>query len=164
MILSGHSRNEAFRRLQTLYQTDQQIQDRCHKHHYYFNILPCLYINDINFEDAKTIALMSNALATAESDIERANVYRCMRDIGKSKQDIEVFGKKCEKSNRSRIHAYSYLNDNGSMVQALDAFELGQDESAIIKRIALWIGNIRKKHPELTHAHEEELYDRLLRR
>ena len=122
-VLAGHSRNEAFRRLRELYSTDPQIKQRCRTHNYYFETLPCLYINDINFEDAKTIALMSNALATAEMDVERANVYRCMKKIGKTSQEIESFGRKCEKSNRARIRSYAHLAENGLATDTLYRFE-----------------------------------------
>jgi len=123
-VLAGHSRNEAFRRLREIYSTDPQIQQWCHVHNYYFETLPCLYINDVNFEDAKAIALMSNALATAEMDVERANVYRCMKDIAKNNHEIEVFGRKCEKSNRSRIRSYANLAESGLATDALYRFEL----------------------------------------
>lgn len=135
-ILAGHSRNEAFLRLRELYKTDTQIQERCHTHDYCFDELPCLYVNDINFEDAKTIALMSNALATAEMDVERANVYRCMAEIGKTHQEIESFGRKCEKSNRYRIRAYSYLAENGMATDALYRFDTGNEQNYILKRLS----------------------------
>jgi hypothetical protein len=53
--------------------------------------LPSLILNDIDFDDAKMVALMSNALATAETDVERADVYRHMRMMGRDKKSIEEF-------------------------------------------------------------------------
>jgi len=38
-------------------------------------------MDNISFEDAKFIALMSNALATIESDTERAEIYRSFRQL-----------------------------------------------------------------------------------
>jgi hypothetical protein len=71
-----------------------------------------MIMDDITFESAKFIALMSNALATIESDTERAEIYRSFRQLGESKKFIEEFGRKCEKSNRPRIESYSFLNPN----------------------------------------------------
>lgn len=48
-------------------------------------------MDDINFEDAKTIALISNALATIETDVERAEIYRAFRELGKNKKYIIDF-------------------------------------------------------------------------
>lgn len=163
-ILSGHSRYEAFKRLSTTYKDHEQVKKFFDQYQYDFTQIPALVMDDVNFEDAKFIALTSNALATIETDTERAEIYRSFRQLGKDKKFIEEFGRKCEKSNRSRINAYSYLNPDGMLVQFLDMFVNNTDESTIIKRIAIWIGNIRKKHPELTNAHEEELFTRLMRK
>jgi len=161
-VLAGHSRNEAFRRLREIYDTDPQIQQWCHIHNYYFDTLPCLYINDINFEDAKAIALMSNALATAEMDVERANVYRCMKKIGKSNHEIESFWRKCEKSNRSRIRSYAHLAENGLATDTLYRFEMWADQTIVIKRIAYRLGELRRKHHDVSDIHEKELFDWLM--
>lgn len=189
VILAGHSRNEAFNRLDMIYKDKMNefsktvkneihelcemykydyktlpsiVQTWCKKHDYYFDKLPCLFIHNISFDDAQTIALMSNALGTAETDIERACVYRQMRISKKTWEEIEIFGKQCEKNNRSRIKAYSYLNPNGKMTCALDAFEKSRDDRTILEKIAIRIGNIRKKHPDLSDLHEDEIYSWLL--
>jgi hypothetical protein len=173
VILAGHSRTEAFYRLSMIYQDrmhelSKEVQDelhelcemykceykalpyivqtRCKKHDYYFDKLPSLFIHDISLDDARTIALMSNALASAETDIERANVYRCMRETKRTIQEIDLFGRICERSNRSRVRAYSFLNPDGLAISSLDRFESNQDESHIIKRIARWIGHLREKN------------------
>ncbi len=160
-ILSWHSRYEAFKRLSTQYKDHKQVKKFFEQHQYDFTHIPALVMDDVSFEDAKFIALTSNALATIETDTERAEIYRSFRKLGKNKKFIEEFGRKCEKSNRSRVDAYSYLNPDGMMIQLLDMFANNTDENAIIKRIAVRIGNIRKKHPELSNTHEEELYTRL---
>jgi hypothetical protein len=188
-ILAGHSRYEAFCRLDKIYNDDMKnlapdvlqeiknrcntnqydiktlpslVQERCKSHDYYFSTLPSLYIQDMTFEDAKTVALMSNALASAETDVERANVYRFMKNSMKHSREIESFGKKCEKANRARIRSYSYLAANGLAMDTLDAFESGEDSNTIIKIIARWVGELRRKMPEISDTHENELFDRLL--
>jgi hypothetical protein len=90
-VLAGHSRYEAFKRLSTTYKDDLDVQTYCKQHNCDFNNLPSLILNDINFEDARMVALMSNALATAETDVERSDVYRHMRMMGKEKKHIEEF-------------------------------------------------------------------------
>ncbi len=161
-VLAGHSRNEAFTRLSTKYKDDAQVQAYCEKHNCNFEELPSLILNDIDFDDAKMVALMSNALATAETDIERANVYRQMRIMERDKKSIEEFGKKCEKSNRSRIRSFSYLAPNGVATDMLYAFETGADSNYIVKRISYRVGELRRKNSEISDTHENELFDRLL--
>jgi len=158
-ILWWHSRYEAFKRLSTQYKDNEKVQRFFEKHHYDFTKIPSLIMDDIQFNNAKSVALMSNALATTETDTERAEIYRSFRQLERDSKKIEIFGKKCEKSNRPRIQSYSWLNPNGNMMQSLEAYETGIDDSNIIKRIGLWIGNARKQHQELTNAHEEELYN-----
>jgi hypothetical protein len=94
------------------------------KHGYDFGQIPSLIMDDINFDNAKFVALMSNALATVETDTERAEIYRAFRQLGKDKKFIDEFGKKCEKLNRPRINAYAHLNPNGGMTQTLESFEV----------------------------------------
>jgi hypothetical protein len=55
--------------------------------------------------------------------------------MGKTKLFIDEFGKKCEKGNRSKIFAYSYLNPNGMMIESLERFEENSDDNSILKRI-----------------------------
>ncbi len=161
-VLAGHSRHEAFKRLSTTDKGDLDVQAYCKKHNCHFDELPSLILNDIDFEDAKMVALMSNALATAETDVERSDVYRHMRTMGKDKRYIEDFGRKCEKSNRSRIRSFSHLAPNGMAMDMLYAFETGEDSNYIVKRIAYRIGELRRKNHEISDIHESELFDRLL--
>jgi len=161
-VLAGHSRYEWFKRLSWIYANDSDVQNYCTKHNCHFDDLPSLILNDIDFEDAKMVALMSNALATAETDVERASVYKQMRIMGKDKKSIEEFGRKCEKSNRSRIRSFSYLAPNGLAMDMLYAFETGEDSNYIVKRIAYWIGELRRKNLDVSDIHERELFDRLL--
>jgi hypothetical protein len=160
-ILAGHSRHEAFKRLSSEYKDHPMVQEFFVRYGYDFSHLPSLIMDDIKFEDAKFTALVSNALATIETDTERAEIYRTFRCIGKDAKFIEAFGRMCEKSNRSRVKAYSFLNPNGHVTQLLERFESGQDDNIIIKRIALWIGHLRQKYPQLSDLHEDELTDRL---
>lgn len=161
-VLAGHSRHEAFKRLSTTYKDDLDVQTYCKQHNCDFNNLPSLILNDINFEDARMVALMSNALATAETDVERSDVYRHMRIMGKEKKHIEEFWKTCEKNNRSRIRALSYLASNGLAMDTLYAFETGEESNHVIKKVTHRIGELRRRTPEVSNVHENELFKRLL--
>lgn len=161
-VLSWHSRLEAFSRLSTQYKDHDMVKQIEKKFNFSFSSIYWVVMDNITFDDARFIALMSNALATIETDIERADIYRTFREIGQKNKFIEEFGRKCEKSNRPRIDAYSFLNRNWLALQALESFESNQDDSNIIKRICLWIWNIRKKYPELSDLHENELTQWLL--
>jgi len=145
----------------TEYSNNFYVQEFLKKTGYYDSI-PGLILQDANFDDAKFISLLANTLASLETDTERAEVYRSYRRMGKTKSFIDELGKKCEKSNRSKVKAYSYLNPNGMMIEALERFEEGQDDNSILKRIGLWIGDARIKFPELSDLHENELFEWLV--
>lgn len=161
-VLAGHSRFEAFKRLSAQYEDHDMVKKFIEMSGRGFDRVFSLIMDDIHFEDAKFIALISNALASVETDSERAEIYRSFRQLGKDKSFIEQFWKKCEKSNWPRIRAYSYLDPDGRMISLIDAFEANHDDGIIVKRISTWIGNLRMKNPELSHFHEHELFDRLL--
>lgn len=170
-ILAGHSRYEAFVRLaaicsdpvkrfelEAVYAHRPQLL-QFFRNYDWFQKIPALIIDDVHFDRAKLIALMSNALATVEMDSERAEIYRSFRMLNRSSKEIEEFWKRCEKNNRPRIRAYSHLNPDGKILDLVDAFERNQDDSAIVKRIASWIGNARIKETDLSDLHESELFD-----
>ncbi|MFZ2150596.1 MAG: hypothetical protein WAZ12_04165 [Candidatus Absconditicoccaceae bacterium] len=161
-ILGGHSRYEAFKRLSTEYVNHPNVLKFIDDKGYGFDKIFSMIMDDICFEDAKFIALMSNALSTIESDTERAEIYRNFRQLGKDKKFILEFGKKCEKNNWPRIEAYSFLNPNGMIINTLDSLETNTDDVNIIKRVAKWIGAFRSKYPEISDIHEVELFRRLI--
>lgn len=161
-ILSWHSRYEAFKRLSTEYKDYPKVIEFQKKTWYDFGNILCMIMDDISFHDARMISLISNALATIESDTERAEIYRNFRQLWQNKKFIGEFWRRCEKNNRPRIEAYSYLNPDGDVIGSLDIFENNTDEIHIIKRIAKWIWLLRMKHPELSDIHENELFDRLI--
>jgi len=163
-VLAWHSRLEAFIRLSTEHKDHPKVYEIEKRFNFSFASINSIIMDNISFDDARFIALMSNALATIETYTERAEIYRTFRDIGQKNKFIEEFGRKCEKTNRPRIDAYSFLNRNGLAIQSLENFENNHDDSSIIKRIALWIGNIRKKHRALSNLHEGELTEWLLQK
>ncbi|MFA5747485.1 MAG: hypothetical protein WC872_00055 [Candidatus Absconditabacterales bacterium] len=167
-ILAGHSRYEAFFRLNEISKNPNdknylKVKEFIKKTGYDFSKILGIIMEDIHFNKAKFIALMSNALASSETDVERAEIYRSFRNIGENTKFVEDFGIKCEKSNWRRINAYSYLNPNGKMIGVVEQFELGEEDNHTIKKIAYRLGNLRKKYlNEISDLHEKELCDRLL--
>ena len=60
------------------------------------------------------------------------------------------------------MRSFSHLAPNGMAMDMLYAFETGEDTNYVIKRISYWIGELRRKNPEISDIHEGELFDRLL--
>lgn len=150
VVLSGHSRTEAFTRLAAMGYNE-------------FRRIPAKIIEATQAQ-ARRIALESNTLATRETDSERAAYYRALRDQeGLSPADVDEMAKQNEGSNARRIIAYSYLNPRGKAFATLKAME-GRDDTSQenIKNVANWIGTARQRFPELSNMHEDELYNWLI--
>lgn len=149
IVLSGHSRFEAFNRLVKL-------------GHDEFAKIPAKVFRG-SFEEAQELALNSNTLSTKESYTERANYYRDLRLKGASLSELVKLSKQNEGRDSARILAYSFLSKSGIVLAALQALEAAEDTSRNnILTIAQWIGNTRLKFTELTDFHEKELYEWLI--
>lgn len=148
-ILSGHSRLEAFTRL-------------CNSGQQRFCRIPAKVI-EVSAAEAEEIALRSNTLSTKETDTERAMYYRKQLMAGAAARAVMETARKNEGTNAARIVSYAYLHPYGKTFTALEALESGDPTSqTIIRAIAQWIGEARMKFPQLTDAHENELYDWLV--
>ena len=82
IVLSGHSRTEAFNRLSAMGMSD-------------FDRIPAKII-EVSKEEARRIALESNTLSTRETDAERAGYYRMLRDQGADGADVDQQARKNE--------------------------------------------------------------------
>ncbi len=152
-ILSGHSRTEAFKKL--------SMQDRTAQGKG-FDKIPAKEFNG-TFDEAREFALNSNTLSTKESDFERANYYRNLRLTGTPEKDIREKVKESEGRDANRIYAFSFLSPDGKTIAALKSLERGETQSrAQLQSVAAWIGKARATWPQLTTAHENELYDWLV--
>jgi len=149
-ILAGFSRLEAFRRLNAAGATAQGKG---------FARIPAKILKNVALKTAKTVALESNTLSTKETDQERATYYRNLRQEGVPEKAILEQIRKNEGRNWTNVFAYTYLNQNGRAWQIMKQFGESEDTSATLaKTLSKWIGTARKQFPELTHAHENELY------
>jgi hypothetical protein len=149
-VISGHSRLEAFNQTGGTVEIDGRS----------FAKIPAKVVTSMIIDDIREIALNSNTLGTKESYTERANYYRTLRELGKTKKEINKKAKETEGSNASRIIAFSYLNPNGKAFGTLERLEPALDSN--IRNAAKWLGLLRNKYEQLTNAHEDEVWDWLL--
>jgi hypothetical protein len=157
-VLSGHSRSEAFRRLAA----DGATADGRN-----FEKIPAKIFNG-TFEQAKELALNSNTLSTKETDLERANYYRERRNklqstgakVGETKKRLLELARKNEGKNATKIIYLSYLNPRGVVVDAVTATSDGASvDKNRVAVMAEWVGHLRYDFPQLTDAHEVELFE-----
>ena len=146
-VLAGHHRFEALKRLK-------------HKN------VPVKFANDDYPTEADAIRYakeISNANLTLEEPYERAAIYRKYRDEGYSEKEIND-KVALEGKNRSYILNLSCLNPKGATMSTLVQFSQTQSKSDKneIERVADWIGQARRNAPELTDAHEKEMFDFLM--
>ena len=153
-VLSGHSRSEAFRRLAM---SGKQADGRK------FDRIPAKVFEG-TFEQAKELALNSNTLSTKETDLERANYYRERRAklLSNGLKSSEVRKRLLElaRKNATKIIYLSYLKPNGFVVDAVsqtaDGASVDKNRVAVM---AEWVGHLRHDFPQLTDAHEVELFN-----
>ena len=157
-VLSGHSRSEAFRRLAA----DGATADGRN-----FEKIPAKIFNG-TFEQAKELALNSNTLSTKETDLERANYYRERRNklqstgakANETKKRLLELARKNEGKNATKIIYLSYLNPRGVVVDAVTATSDGASvDKNRVAVMAEWVGHLRYDFPQLTDAHEVELFE-----
>lgn len=148
--LSGHSRKEAFRRLAA---QGARVDGRG------FEAIPAK-ITECSQAEAIEIARNSNNLSTKETELERAAYYRGLRAEGKSKKEIDAAAAGYEGKNKTFILNLSYLAPNGQAVQALASFADAADGSSkeVVRTLADWTGEARRRYPQLTDSHENEIF------
>lgn len=157
-VLSGHSRTQAFRELSN--RRPRPIVDGLS-----FDRIPAKIFKG-TFEDAKYLALNSNALGTPETLTERADYYRNQRSIS-DKSELKNLKKKALRENNGQlIWDLSYLPSDGMTMQSLKSFKVdGQDSMENFVRlatIAQWIGKAFQIYKGLSSAHDQELLKFLL--
>jgi hypothetical protein len=148
--LSGHSRKEAFRRLAS---QGARVDGRG------FEAIPA-QITECSQAEAVEIARNSNNLSTKETELERAAYYRGLRAEGKSKKEIDAAAAGYEGKNKTFILNLSYLAPHGQTVQALASFADAADGSGkeVVRTLADWTGEARRRYPQLTDSHENETF------
>lgn len=141
-VLAGHSRLEGFRRRGEA-------------------VIPSKVFQGSEAQ-AIDFALTSNQLADPETDLERAQYVRRLRENGTTQKEIEAKAKELYGRQNRVVVAYSYLDPSGKTASALRFLADSQSgDRDVAETIAKWIGETRRRLPVLTDSHESELYDYL---
>lgn len=157
-VLSGHSRTEAFRRLSK--EKPQIIIDGLA-----FDRIPAkIYKGD--FVSAKNLALNSNALATPETLLERADFYRKQRKNIDNNEGLKKLREKALRENQgSVIWDLSYIPKGGLTDDFLRRFKMQEDSQNAFENyiravnIAQWIGKAFQIYKGLGTLHDTELFN-----
>jgi hypothetical protein len=160
-VLAGHSRSEAFRRLQSMLDKGeippaameklqaQGITD--------FKNIPSIDVSSKSESEAIEFAKeRSNVMSTKETVLDRAKLIADKRGKGTSETAL----RRDLKASSQEI-LLSYLKPQG---KAWDAVKLMQkaetaENTRRVLQIGEFIGEARKRFPQLTDSHENELYD-----
>jgi hypothetical protein len=94
--------------------------------------------------------------------IAQAGVIRDLRATGATKKVIAAEAKSNYRQNAPTVLALSHLNPAGRLMDAMRLFKGASDVAANdLLKIAKWIGEVRGRNPNLTDAHEGEMFDYL---
>jgi len=143
IVISGHSRFEASRRL---YEAgDKSLQTMPVKE----------FLGDKD-EAVSYAVLESNRASTQEGLISDINAVRKMLKDGYNKSEMIKYVK--PQSYLENIIRYTYLNPNGKFVEYLAS--PSKSSFPYLERNASWVGDLRKMYSEkLTDLHESEIFD-----
>lgn len=161
-VLSGHSRFAAFKEIAKLNKKFEKIPSR---------------IFNGTEKQAIDFALNSNVLSTKETDMERAIYYHKDRqtceiakhvnglgDVIDCEKQTELKCRENEGKNAPHILNLSYLNPEGFLADSMKRIgaDKGNDDANIIRTVADWVGDIRKRVPEVSDSQETEIAKYLL--
>jgi antirestriction protein ArdC len=160
-VLSGHSRYAAFKELATVNND--------------FSKIPSRFFKGTEAE-AIDIALNSNTLSTKETEVERAMYYNRQRNKCEMKnlkglgaktdceKEVETACREAEGKNANYILNLSYLNPEGYLIDTLSRLgaEKDNDSTNVLRTIANWIGEARRKNPQILNEQETEIAQFLL--
>ena len=123
-----------------------------------FNTIPVQEINAESLEEASKLAKEKTNIGAKETPVERAKIYRQMREEGTSENRILQKAKQFEGRNSTHIINLSYLNPIGKTLVTYNQAGENVINSGVIRDVADYIGEARKRYNELTDAHEDELF------
>jgi hypothetical protein len=143
IVISGHSRFEASRRL---YEAgDKSLQTMPVKE----------FLGDK--EEAVSFAVLeSNRASTQEGLISDINAVRKMLKEGYNKSEMTKYVK--PQSYLENVIRYTYLNPDGKFIEYLAS--PSKSSFPYLERNAAWVGDLRKMYGEkITSQHENEMFD-----
>ncbi|MBM3495768.1 MAG: hypothetical protein FJX72_15800, partial [Armatimonadetes bacterium] len=147
VTVQGHSRTEGFR---------QSGRDR----------IPAFIFKNMTFAEAQKAAFEGNFMQDQGTDLDQIGALRGrIKNEGVTESGkIDEMARKMFRRNAPTIIALMHLNPNGRVMDALrslsGAADVG-DTGSNIKKMAKWIGEARRRNPNLTDAHEGEMFDTL---
>ena len=162
-MLAGHSRTEAFRRLEGEWDllSDSAKENLKKQGITSFKDIPSIMMDNINEEAAVKYAKReSNVMGSKETNLDVASEIKKMREAGTSNREIEETFKNY--SNTKRKVLFSYLNPKGKTYYAIDILEQNDQSDSRVQQLGDFIGQARRDFPQLTDSHENELYDFLV--
>jgi hypothetical protein len=110
-------------------------------------------------EEAIRFALTENDKGDQLTNAERATYIRRLRAQGATKKEQKEEAKRLYGRDASTVVALSYLDPDGKALDVLSAFEgNATGEANDAETMAVWIGKLRRYHPELTDSHESEIW------
>lgn len=159
-ILAGHSRTKAFSDLAS---GKVEFSDKYQKSD--FENINSQIVEAETLEEAQKIAQESNqgAVQTVVDNAKyvRESLLPTFKNFNQAKTKLKsLYG-----SAWARIYAYANLNPKGKAMQMLKQFQDSNesDSDDKSKRIAEWTGKARNEFENLTDAHENEIFDYLLK-
>lgn len=157
VILAGHSRTGAFEHLA---KGEEQLHEKFKPSD--FESINAQIVEADTLEEAQKIAQESNQGAVQTPSENAKYVRTQLLDKFKGKE-LETKLKNLYGAAHKRIRAYAHLNPSGKAMDALKAFEHATESKSDdgVKSISQWTGEARERFPELTNAHEDEIFDYL---
>jgi hypothetical protein len=160
VILAGHSRTKAFSDLAS---GKVEFSDKYKKSD--FENINSQIVEAETLEEAQKIAQESNqgAVQTVVDNAKyvRESLLPTFKNFNQAKTKLKsLYG-----SAWARIYAYANLNPKGKAMQMLKQFQDSNesDSDDKSKKIAEWTGKSRSDFENLTDAHENEIFDYLLK-
>lgn len=160
VILAGHSRTKAF---SDLAQGKVKFADKYKKSD--FEKVNTQIVEAETLAEAQKIAKESNQGAV-QTEVDNAKYVReSLLPTFKNKNQAATKLRALYGKSWNTIYAYAHLNPKGKVMQLLGqvAESLDNVSNQRIKNIAQWVGNARAENPKLTEAHENEMFDYLLK-
>lgn len=115
-------------------------------------------------EEATDFARDSNTLSRQETIPERAKRYAQLRADGVPESQIQEMARVAHGNQAIQVLNISRLDPKGKTIEAINSFEDSTDADTKNKVTAIgdWIGNAKKRHPDLSRQQENEMFDYLM--
>jgi hypothetical protein len=138
-VLAGHHRYEALKRMGR-------------------KTAPVVYAEG-DEQKAVEIAWTENQSGRSQTSAENAKYLRKLAVSGRTKQEVQAECKRLYDRSCQVALDLSFLNPRGKALVDLGLLQRDSETFKDQETMAQWIGKLRYRYPELTDAHENEVYD-----